>query len=162
MFSNERLDTSKGFDDNFKKIITLIVTSIIASGFMITIGVIIYNRYATRTIAVQTGSIASSNVQVPYSEGNEEQSQTSFSNESASEDSSSSVSEERNHFIKGTRYLINHYIPVKTYKQIKGEMISRRHRKCLVSECPICLEPIENNSLCRILTCLHIYHANCI
>lgn len=37
-----------------------------------------------------------------------------------------------------------------------------KDRKYMVSECVICMEEIKNESLCRMLSCFHIYHKECI
>ena len=37
-----------------------------------------------------------------------------------------------------------------------------KDRKFFVNECVICLEPITNESMCRMLSCFHIFHAHCV
>ena len=37
-----------------------------------------------------------------------------------------------------------------------------REKKYYVQTCCICIEGIQNDSICRILSCFHIYHINCI
>ena len=49
-----------------------------------------------------------------------------------------------------------------SYREIKKVLIRVKTRKFLVSECTICLDPITNDSMCRMLNCYHIFHADCI
>ena len=49
-----------------------------------------------------------------------------------------------------------------SYFDIKKVLIRLKSRKFLTSECPICLEPITNESMCRMLNCYHIFHVECI
>jgi len=37
-----------------------------------------------------------------------------------------------------------------------------KSRKFLTKECSICLESIHNESMCRLLSCYHIFHVECI
>jgi hypothetical protein len=37
-----------------------------------------------------------------------------------------------------------------------------KDRKYFVQECVICIEPIKNDSKCRMLSCFHIFHSKCI
>lgn len=37
-----------------------------------------------------------------------------------------------------------------------------KDRKYFVQECVICIEPIKNESKCRMLSCFHIFHSHCI
>jgi len=48
------------------------------------------------------------------------------------------------------------------YMEIKKVLIRLKSRKFLVSDCPICLQPVQNDSVCRMLNCYHIYHSPCI
>ena len=41
-------------------------------------------------------------------------------------------------------------------------MIGLKDLKFITSECAICLDPIKNEQKCRILSCFHVFHANCI
>ena len=48
------------------------------------------------------------------------------------------------------------------YIDIKKVLIRLKSRKFLTRECTICLQPIENESVCRMLNCYHIFHSECI
>lgn len=45
---------------------------------------------------------------------------------------------------------------------IKKILIRFKSRKFLTTECTICLCPVTNDSICRMLNCFHIYHSECI
>jgi len=49
-----------------------------------------------------------------------------------------------------------------TYRDIKKILIRVKSRKFLTRECVICLDPITDDSMCRILSCYHIFHVQCI
>ena len=49
-----------------------------------------------------------------------------------------------------------------TYKDIKVILIRVKSRKFLTKECAICLEAINDETICRMLSCYHIYHVHCI
>lgn len=65
-------------------------------------------------------------------------------------------------FIHGTKYDIDKYFPSSTYKNLKLGLIRMKDRKYFVQECVVCLEPVENISICRMLSCFHIFHKDCI
>ena len=65
-------------------------------------------------------------------------------------------------YIQGTRFVINKCFPVKTYSRLKQTLIRMKTRKFFVQECVICIEPIRNDCKCRMLSCFHIFHAECI
>ena len=48
------------------------------------------------------------------------------------------------------------------YVDLKKVLIRLKSRKFLTSECTICLQPIQNESICRMLNCYHIFHSECI
>ena len=37
-----------------------------------------------------------------------------------------------------------------------------KDRKFMVKECVICIDPISNDSDCKMLSCFHIFHSQCI
>ena len=37
-----------------------------------------------------------------------------------------------------------------------------KDRKYMVNECVICIDPIVNQTDCRMLSCFHIFHSDCI
>ena len=49
-----------------------------------------------------------------------------------------------------------------TYREIKVILIRVKSRKFLVRECSVCLDPINDDSKCRMLSCYHIFHTGCI
>jgi hypothetical protein len=49
-----------------------------------------------------------------------------------------------------------------TYFDIKKILIRMKDRKFLVSCCTVCLEPIVDDTECRLLSCYHIFHKECI
>ena len=49
-----------------------------------------------------------------------------------------------------------------SYFNLKKVMIRMKTNKFLVSQCKICLKPITNSSMCRMLNCYHIFHSKCI
>ena len=49
-----------------------------------------------------------------------------------------------------------------SYFDIKKVLVRLNSRNFLASECTICLKAIENDSICRMLNCYHIYHSECI
>ena len=48
------------------------------------------------------------------------------------------------------------------YIDIKKVLIRLKSRKFLTQACTVCLEPIVNDSICRMLNCYHIFHSTCI
>ena len=48
------------------------------------------------------------------------------------------------------------------YDSMKRVLMRLNNRNFLVSECTICLQRIENESICRMLNCFHIFHSECI
>ena len=48
------------------------------------------------------------------------------------------------------------------YLDIKKVLIRLKSRKFLTQQCLICLQPIQNESVCRMLNCYHIFHSDCI
>ena len=48
------------------------------------------------------------------------------------------------------------------YMDIKKVLIRLKSRKFLTQQCLVCLQPIENSSVCRMLNCYHIFHSECI
>ena len=48
------------------------------------------------------------------------------------------------------------------YDEIKKALIRLKSRNFLTSECTICLQPIHNDSQCRMLNCYHIFHSECL
>lgn len=48
------------------------------------------------------------------------------------------------------------------YLEIKKVLIRLKSRKFLAQECTICLQPITNFTVCRMLNCYHIFHSECI
>lgn len=49
-----------------------------------------------------------------------------------------------------------------TYSQIKQILIRLKSRKFLTQQCAVCLEAVANQDRCRMLTCYHIFHSECI
>lgn len=41
-------------------------------------------------------------------------------------------------------------------------LIRMKDRKYFVNNCVICFDAITNESTCRMLSCFHIYHKDCI
>ena len=64
--------------------------------------------------------------------------------------------------IKGTKLNIEKYFPERSYQKLKKSLIRMKDRKFFVNECVICLEPINNDSMCRMLSCFHIFHQHCV
>lgn len=60
-----------------------------------------------------------------------------------------------------TRWLDSWYKQM-TYLDIKKILIRLKSRKFLTQECIICLDPITDKSICRVLSCYHIFHVKCI
>lgn len=58
--------------------------------------------------------------------------------------------------------MIDKFYPNRRYDNIKKLLIQMKERKYFVNSCVICLDPIKNDSMCRILSCYHIFHENCI
>ena len=55
--------------------------------------------------------------------------------------------------------ILNKWFRVLKYFEIKKVLIRLKSRKYLVSQCPICLQQINNDSRCRMLNCYHIFHS---
>lgn len=49
-----------------------------------------------------------------------------------------------------------------SYFNLKKVMIRMKTNKFLVSQCKICLKPVRNESMCRMLNCYHIFHSKCL
>lgn len=64
--------------------------------------------------------------------------------------------------IAGTKHQIDKHFPARTYRQLKHTLIRMKDRKYFVQECIICLESIQNQTMCRMLSCFHIFHSKCI
>ena len=69
------------------------------------------------------------------------------------------------------KYLIDKVYPPLTYYEIKKILIRMKDRKFLtrqylfsvtVFRCTICLDEINDKSICRMLSCYHIFHRECI
>jgi hypothetical protein len=65
-------------------------------------------------------------------------------------------------YIAGTKFKINNKFPELPYQILKQSLIRMKDRKFYVQECVICFESIKNDSLCRMLSCFHIFHSRCI
>jgi len=57
---------------------------------------------------------------------------------------------------------LNRWYKELTYFDLKKVLIRLKSRKFLTSSCTICLEPIMNDSICRMLNCYHIFHSACL
>lgn len=64
--------------------------------------------------------------------------------------------------IHGTKLPIDKCFPTKKYHKLKQILIRMRDRKYMVKECVICIDPVLNESDCKMLSCFHIFHSNCI
>ena len=64
--------------------------------------------------------------------------------------------------IAGTNFRIQKVFPKQTYADIKSVLIRMKDKKYFVSDCVICLSPIKNDDQCRMLSCFHIFHHECI
>ena len=64
--------------------------------------------------------------------------------------------------IHGTKHRINKAFPSKPYSKLKQTLIRMKDRKFMVQECVICIEPIRNDTQCRMLSCFHIFHSECV
>jgi len=60
------------------------------------------------------------------------------------------------------KYSIDKVYPPLTYFEIKKILIRMKDRKFLVSSCTVCLDPISDKTVCRLLSCYHIFHKECI
>ncbi len=60
------------------------------------------------------------------------------------------------------KYPIDKVYPKLTYFEIKKILIRNKDRKFLIQQCTICLEDIKDNTVCRMLSCYHIFHRECI
>jgi hypothetical protein len=72
------------------------------------------------------------------------------------------IDTEEPRYIFGTNMIIKKCFPTKSYHKIKQILIRMKDRKYMVNECVICIEPISNDSQCKMLSCFHIFHSECI
>ena len=68
----------------------------------------------------------------------------------------------RKQFIFQTKMPVDHFFPSCKYSTMKMQLIKLKTRKYLVKECVICLEKVNNTDLCKMLSCFHIFHAECV
>ena len=60
------------------------------------------------------------------------------------------------------KYPIEDVFPAKPLKEICAVFIRLRQHKNFSRECSICIEVLEDDSICRLLSCFHLFHASCI
>lgn len=64
--------------------------------------------------------------------------------------------------ISGTKLRVDKYFPCESYKNLKLLLIQMKEKKLYVQKCIICLESIQSEQQCRMLSCYHIFHKDCI
>ena len=62
----------------------------------------------------------------------------------------------------GGSYNIDSVFPVKSYYEVKKVFIRLKSRKYFQKECTICIEEFEEEADCRLLSCFHAFHQECI
>lgn len=72
------------------------------------------------------------------------------------------VSSRSRNLLLAHKYRVDEVYPKMLYKDLKKILIRLKDRNFLCSYCSICLDPIDDMTMCRMLSCYHIFHVDCI